>query len=218
MYFFICSKDQLNVFENENPGLEPIIKNLLRSYAGIYDQPVPVYEKAIASSLKLSPEELIKGLLQLHKYQIILYNPQKETPRIYFNMSRRKAADIRIDEEAYLFRKGQFVKRISGMLEYVGTNACRSQDIARYFGEKDAGICGVCDNCVKKAKLKLTASVFQDISGKLIEQTAIAPIDVKFLFDRFSDIASDDLRKVIDFMQAENKLVVDDDGFVVFLK
>ena len=172
----------------------------------------------IASFLKLTPEELIKGLFQLHKYQIIAYNPQKETPRIFFNMARRKAVDIRIDEEAYLFRKGQFVKRISGMLEYVGTKSCRSQAIARYFGEKDARDCGVCDNCVKKAKVKLTAAEFQSISRKLIEQTAIAPVDVKFLFDKFSDIESEDLKKVIDFMQAENRLVVDDDGFVIFLK
>jgi len=34
------------------------------------------------------------------------------------------------------------------------------------------------------------------------------------LFGQFADIHSDHLRKVIDFMQAENKLVVDEYGIV----
>jgi ATP-dependent DNA helicase RecQ len=214
--FFICSKEQLFVFENENPHLEPLIKTLLRSYAGIYDQSVPIYERTIASFLKLTYEDVVRGLYELHKYHIIDYNPQKETPRIFFNMARRKAVDINIDEEAYLFRKNQFVKRVTGMLEYVRTNNCRSRSIAGYFGEEDAEDCGCCDNCVKKSKGKLSNSDIQIISRKLIEKTAKEPIEAKFLFDRFPEIQSDHLKKVIDFMQAENKLVVDDDGFVIF--
>jgi ATP-dependent DNA helicase RecQ len=90
----------------------------------------------LASLLNWPLEQVLKGLHQLHRYQIVDYDPQKETPQVYYNKPRRKSADIQIDEKAYLFRKEQFVKRVQGILNYVQTKACRSISIAEYFGEK----------------------------------------------------------------------------------
>ena len=73
--------------------------------------------------LKWSLEQVLKGLYQLHKFQIVCYDPQKETPQIYYNQPRRKSGDIRIDEKMYLFRKDQFVKRVNGILAYVQTDS-----------------------------------------------------------------------------------------------
>ncbi len=212
--YFICNRDALTHFENENPGLDPLIKTLLRSYAGIYDQPVSIHEKTIASLLGWDLEKIIKGLYELHKFQIVHYNPQKDTPRIYYNIPRRKADDIRIDEKAYLFRKEQFINRVNGILTYVQTKKCRSVAIAEYFGEKDAENCGICDNCVKKEKEKLSPAEFEAICQKLREGTRLQSLKATDLFDLFADIHSEHLRKVIDSMQAENKLVVDKNGIV----
>jgi len=212
--YFIASKDQLNHFETMNPTLEPLIKTLLRTYAGIFDQPVAIYEKMLATLLKWEPEQVLKGLYQLHKFQIVSYDPQKETPQVYFNQPRRRPADIRIDEKMYAFRKNQYVKRADGIIEYVRTNRCRSTAIAEYFGEKDAENCGICDICVKREKAKLSPSEFESIYQKLKLGTQSKPLTARALFDLFSDIHSDHLHKVIDFMQAENKLVVDEEGIV----
>jgi len=212
--YFICDKEMLLRFETDYPELEPLIKTLLRTYAGIYDQPVAVNEKFLASLLGKTPEEIMKGLFQLHKYQIIEYNPQKETPQVYFSLARRKATDIRIDEKAYQFRKEQFVQRVKGMLQFVQTSGCRSTAIASYFGEKGSPDCGICDNCVKNEKKKLGSVDFEIIYNKLLEYSLREPITVPDLFDQFTDIHSEHLKKVIDFMQAENKLFVDADGFV----
>ncbi len=86
--------------------------------------------------------------------------------------------------------------------------------IAEYFGEKSAENCGICDNCVKKEKEKLSPAEFEAICQKLREATRAHSLTAIDLFDQFADIHSDHLRKVIDCMQAENKLVVDKDGFV----
>ena len=212
--YFVASKEQLTQFEKDNPILEPLIKTLLRSYAGIYDQPVAIYEKMLANLMKWELDQVLKGLYQLHKFQIVYYDPQKETPQIYFNQPRRKSADIRIDEKMYAFRKSQYVKRVHGILEYVRTSGCRSIAIAEYFGEKGAKNCGICDNCVKKEKEKLSPSEFESIYQKLKLGTQSEPLTPRALFDLFSDIHSDHLRKVIDFMQAENKLIVDEEGIV----
>jgi ATP-dependent DNA helicase RecQ len=212
--YFITSRERLTQFELENPLLEPLIKTLLRSYAGIYDQPVAIYEKMLANLLKWELEKVLKGLYQLHKFQIVNYDPQKETPQIYFNQPRRKSADIRIDEKMYTFRKSQYVNRVRGILEYVRASRCRSISISEYFGEKGANNCGICDNCVKKEKEKLSPSEFDSIYQKLKLGAQSGPVTARDLFDLFADIHSDHLRKVIDFMQAENKLVVDEEGIV----
>jgi ATP-dependent DNA helicase RecQ len=212
--YFVASRDQLIQFETENPAWEPLIKTLLRTYAGIFDQPVAIYEKMLATLLKWELEQVLKGLYQLHKFQIVFYDPQKETPQVYFNQPRRKSADIRIDEKAYAFRKSQYVKRVRGILEYVRTTGCRSMAIAEYFGEKGAEKCGICDNCVKKEKEKLSPSEFESIYQKLKLGTESGQLTARALFDQFADIHSDHLRKVIDFMQAENKLFVDEKGIV----
>ena len=212
--YFIASKEQLVQFETENPIWEPLVKILLRTYAGIFDQPVAIYEKMLATLLKWDLEQVLKGLYQLHKFQIVCYDPQKETPQVYFNQPRRKSTDIRIDEKMYAFRKDQYVKRVHGILEYVRTTGCRSMAIAEYFGEKSAENCGICDNCVKKEKEKLSPSEFEFIYQKLKLGTQSERLTARALFDLFSDIHSDHLRKVIDFMQAENKLIVDEEGIV----
>jgi ATP-dependent DNA helicase RecQ len=212
--YFTCTRDLLNQFEHENPVLDPLIKTLLRTYAGIYDQPVAIHEKMLASLLNWSLEQVMKGLFQLHRFQIVDYNPQKETPQVYFNLPRRKSADIRIDEKAYVFRKEQFTKRVRGILNYVQTGACRSLAIAEYFGEREAEDCRICDNCVKRENEKLSPAEFNAIYQKLREGAQQQSLTARALFDQFADIHSEHLRKVIDFMQAENKLVVDEEGIV----
>ena len=212
--YFVCQREELSQFENKNPALDTLIKILLRSYAGIYDQPVAIHEKMLASLLSWSLEQVMKGLFELNRFGIVEYHPQKETPQVYFNLPRRKSGDIRIDEKAYQFRKEQFVKRIRGILDYVQTKECRSVSIAAYFGEKTSENCNCCDNCVKKEKEKLSPAEFDTIYQKLRAGARQQPLTARALFDQFTDIHSEHLRKVIDFMQAENKLVVDEEGIV----
>ncbi len=171
-------------------------------------------KKVLASLMKISPEELGKGLNQLRSLEVVEYNPQKEIPQVYFNQPRRKSSDIRIDEKAYGFRKEQFVKRVQGILSYVRTKGCRSTAIAAYFGEEDAGKCGICDNCVKKEKEVLSDAEFESIYQKLREGTRLYALTAPALFDRFSDIHAEHLRKVIDFAVAENRMQVDEAGIV----
>ncbi len=212
--YFICEKEVLYAFENENPDLEPLIKVMLRTYSGIYDQPVSIREKQLAFLLKCPPEQVLHGLYQLQRFQLIEYIPQKEEPQIYFNQPRRKAADVQIDQKAYRFRKEQFIKRAKAMLGYMAIPDCRSSFIARYFGEASPEDCGICDRCLRNKQPRLSAGQFADIYKIVVERTRQRSIPAASLFDHFPEIHSDQLRKVIDFMQAENKLRVDPEGFV----
>jgi ATP-dependent DNA helicase RecQ len=212
--YFTSSRDELTQFENDHPRLDPLIKSLLRSYAGIFDQPVAIHEKMLASLLNWPLEQVLKGLYELHRFRIAKYNSQTETPRVYFNLPRRKQSDIRIDEKAYHFRKEQFIHRVNGIMDYVQTKTCRSASIAVYFGERAPESCGCCDNCVRIEKEKLSPAEFECIYQKLRAGARTQSLTPRALFDQFADIHSEHLRKVIDFMQAENKLIVDEEGIV----
>ncbi len=212
--YFICERESLRSFEKDHPELEPLIKILLRTYSGIYDQPVSIHERLLGSLLKWPLEQIMKGLNQLHRHQLIEYAPQKQEPEIYFNQPRRKATDVQIDQNAYRFRKEQFIKRVKAMLGYLSVNGCRSTFIARYFGEASPSDCGICDQCLRNKQPKLSAEDFRNIYKTVKERTHQQSIPAVSLFDHFTDIHADQLRKVIDFMQAENKLRVDLEGFV----
>jgi ATP-dependent DNA helicase RecQ len=214
MVLFLAEKEELYRFEQENPDLEPLIKIMLRTYSGIFDHPVPVHEKVVAGLLKRMPEETVRDLQRLHAYRILEYIPQKDNPQLFFSQPRRKAGDIRIDQQAYAFRKEQFLKRVKGMLGYLKAETCRSSLIARYFGEEDLAPCGICDNCLSAKSRPMSREQFENIHQQVTSAVATNTIGANELIDHFSGINREQLREVIDYLQSENKLTVDAQGRV----
>ena len=74
---FTCSKESLENFEQAYPVFEPLIKALLRSYQGIFDNRISVFEKRMAGICKLDIPTVQKQLQQLAVMGIIEYLPQK---------------------------------------------------------------------------------------------------------------------------------------------
>ncbi|MBS1597463.1 MAG: RecQ family ATP-dependent DNA helicase [Bacteroidetes bacterium] len=212
--FFTTNKEGLYDFEKVNPLLEPLIKTLLRTYSGIFDQPVHINEKVIAGLLHVDLDELVNQLKILHGRGVIEYIPQKDGPQLYISHARVKAEDLRINEVNYKKRKEQYKKRVGAALQYISTTDCRSQYIAKYFGEDDAKSCGVCDNCLKKKKTPLSNEEFNNIHQRVLKLIETSEIPASKLFQHLEGIQKDKLNQVINFLQAEKKLVVDEDGFV----
>ncbi len=212
---FTISKDALYEFEKENPSLEFCIKTLLRSYEGIYDQPTAISEKMIAGLMRKEPEEIKQQLLQLHQQNVINYQPQKDKPQLYLLLNRIKAEDIQINMPAFNARKEQFEKRVKQMIQYVKENtACRSYIIGTYFGDADMKNCGICDNCLKQKATALTKEDFESIHQRIVATLTNGPLDIKQLLAKLSGIKKEKAWKVLEFLQAENKIETDVAGNV----
>jgi ATP-dependent DNA helicase RecQ len=150
---FITGKEALADIEQAHPELQPLIDHLLRNYEGIFDQPVTVYEKNVAFALWKELPGIRAGLQQLQAWQVIDYTPQKESPQLYFFRDRPGAEDLYIDPIQYRLRKERYATRIRAMLGYLELRSgCRSQFLARYFGDQAAMDCGICDNCLRAKK------------------------------------------------------------------
>jgi ATP-dependent DNA helicase RecQ len=137
---FTVGKPQLVQFEKDNPKLEVLTQVLLRGYPGIFDQLVAVHERKIAWLLQKDEMALVNDLRSLHAFGIIEYIGQKDSPQLYCIQDRVRAEDMRINQTNYQKRKEQFEKRIENFLLYLKAEKdCRSQMIASYFGDADAG-------------------------------------------------------------------------------
>jgi ATP-dependent DNA helicase RecQ len=212
---FTSNKELLYEFENANPTLEPIIKALLRTYSGIFDQSVSIHEKTIAFLLKKDLKDIITDLKQLHALGVIKYIPQKDSPQLYFIQNRAKAEDLRINQINYQKRKDQYQQRIASMRDYTKQlDNCRSQLIANYFGDEHASPCGICDNCLRKKNGEISKEEFESIYQRIIQTIQTNTIDANDLLQKLPGINKEKAWKVINHLQGENKLVVDKSGNV----
>lgn len=212
---FITGKEWLYQFENDHPQLEPLIKTLLRTYEGIFDIPVNIHEKSIAFLLRKEEAAIVHELKILHGNAIIEYIPRKDSPQLYLMLNRAQAATLRFDMAGYEKRKQLFIERIKRMLEYIhGSKQCRSQYIAAYFGDHKTKPCGICDNCLQQKNHGLSAIEFENIAQSIFTVIHQQPVQSEGLLQQLPGIKKEKLWKVLDFLQTENRIFIDKEGFV----
>jgi len=212
---FITNKEALYDFERSHPELEPAIKALLRGYEGIFDFPTSISETALIRLLKKDVEEIKKDLYQLHQYGIIKYEPQKDSPQLFFPRHRVATDDLSVNLDLYHKRKDKFVARVKIIIQYVAEQVtCRSKMIGSYFGDNKLHNCKVCDNCLRQKKVHIDEKEFEKISNRIQTVLAPQPLPSKELMDQLGAIKKEKAWKVIEFLQAENKLEVDKAGWV----
>ncbi len=210
---FICGKEYLYQFEKDNPQLEPIIKSLLRAYEGIFDYPCSISENQLQRLLKKDKEMVRNELLQLHSCGIIKYQPQKDTPQLLFVRDRIKTDDLSIDTTAFNNRKKKFIGRIKTMNEYIKEESdCRGRFIASYFGDHNVKNCGVCDNCLNQKAIHISKEEFEMINHRIVDSVKNVSIHTKELLHQLNGIKKEKAWKVINFLQAENKIELDKTG------
>lgn len=165
---FITHKDELYK-QNHSPEQEKLIHILLRSYTGLFTDPVGINEETIRIRLHWTPEQVYEQLIGLAKEGIVRYIPRKKTPFLTFTLERETRNRVVVSKEAYDDRKERYVKRVKSMVDYAQEeNVCRSLMLLSYFGEKDGNSCGKCDVCLKRKEKELSKEEFQTIQ-KTIE-------------------------------------------------
>jgi ATP-dependent DNA helicase RecQ len=209
---FLANKDLLEAFEQMNPGTDQLVKTLLRSYGGIFVNPVAISEKQVAWTLKKDTEQVKTALSDLHRKGIIHYEPKKETPHIRFLQNRVKAEDLYIDAVAYLKRKAAFKKRVKAMTGYILDNGCRAKYIGRYFGDEKISGCGICDHCLAKKRTSLLAEEYRaiaDIMEKILSERSYNTME---LTEKITGFGKEKIWKVLEDWSAEEKIRLLPDG------
>jgi ATP-dependent DNA helicase RecQ len=212
---FTTDKDYLYEFERSNPTLEEVIKSLLRVYEGIFDYPATISETVLSGLLRIPAEEIKKQLLQLDQAGIIDYEQQKEGPQLLILRARIKKEDLQINMRSYELRKEKFSRRCRKMIAYAREKRiCRSQFIGKYFGDIALKPCGVCDNCLRMKAVSLSKEEFESLNHRILNTVKYEPLHTRDLLVKLSGIKKEKAWKVLEFLQSENKIDVDDKGWV----
>jgi ATP-dependent DNA helicase RecQ len=212
---FTCSKESLENFEEAYPAFEPLIKALLRSYQGIFDNRISIFEKRMAGICKQSIEAVQNQLQQLAAMGIIEYLPQKETPQIHFLVNRAPAAFLHIDQDLYLSKKEAFTTRINTLINFaINPACCRSVFIGNYFGDTDKSTCGICDYCLAQKKTKLETAAFTSIEQQLYASLTRSPSPIDQLLITLGKDKEEEIWEVIRFLESENRLILKEDGTI----
>ncbi len=143
-------------FQVQHPKYDPLIKTILRSYSGTFDEYVRFSETELARRANLDPEELKNQLVQLTKTGVLDYIAANSQPTLTFLQARVREEDLYISKELLEFRKMRFKIRAEAFRNFLcNPHQCRSIILLSYFGEKDLTRCGTCDYCRERNKLEL---------------------------------------------------------------
>jgi ATP-dependent DNA helicase RecQ len=213
----ICSRELLQEWEIKHPKEDTIIKSLLRSYSGIWDQPTSIYEFQLAKTLRVNENELKEGLRFLHQSGVIHYQPKKETPQICYLLPRTKAAELYISPERYGKRKKAYQKRIEAMASYLESKGkCRTKIICSYFGDDVKADCEICDYCVREKNQNVDQTSFEQISQQIktvVQSGAYLPQEI---LTQLSGFPKEKINLVLQHLIQEGNFIVKDNGKVFF--
>jgi len=204
---FTADRLLLDEFQQNHPPYEPIIKCLLRTYEGIYDNRVSVSEKQVARLAGMKEEIVKQQLQQLQAFGILDYLQQKETPQIHFLHNRASAKYLIINQKLYAQRKEEYTYRIAQMLQYLHLeNHCRSTFIGKYFGDDESNNCSMCDNCITQRNLHISEEEFNKITTHILQHIPLHGIDIKQLKTASAGINKNKFWKVLNYLQQERKI------------
>lgn len=183
-------------FEVANPKYELLLKTLLRSYSGLFENHVSFSEYLIAKRLKMDVKDLLIQLRYLDKIELIEYLPASDKPQITFLKERIPSDHLEISYESYGALKERQLKRSEAMVHYVQSDICRSIQLLEYFGEKGATECGKCDVCIRnKRKEKET----QELEEKLKTLIQSGKNDIDMILKELPII---DEEKILDILRS----------------
>ncbi len=212
---FTASKESLENFEQAYPAFEPLIKALLRTYQGIFDNRISVFEKRLGAICRLDVQGVQNQLQQLAAMGIIEYLPQKETPQIHFLVNRAPAAFLHIDQDLYRSKKEAFTTRINTLINFaINPGSCRSVFIGNYFGDTDKSTCGICDYCLAQKKIKLESAAFSSIEQQLYALLTTSPSPISQLLIAIGKDKEEEAWEVIRFLESENRLIMNENGTI----
>lgn len=214
---FTTDTHYLSQFEEMYPALEPVIKALLRTYPGIFNNRVSVYDQQLTRICRMNPDQIHTALKQLQALGIIEYLPKKETPQIHFILNRAPAKYLNIQHEQYLERKKLHLSRVNQMIGYAKDNKqCRSQFIGHYFGDVQAATCGVCDYCLHQKNKNLSSAQFNSIE-RIIRESPDGSIEINELLKASNYMNPTRIWEILNFLQAEAKIEISEEKMIRWL-
>jgi ATP-dependent DNA helicase RecQ len=204
--------NDLYKFQVANSRYDVLIKFLLRTYSGLFDDLVRINLPQIAKAFKAEANQVHLMLEALHKLEVIDYHPEKSKPQLTYLEERLPLSDLRISPEVYKNRREVAKNRVKTVIDYTTTaNKCRNQLLLAYFGENIGTRCGKCDVCLRRNNAALSELEF-DYAVEIIKPILIEKrlsLDELLHEVKFEDV--DNLLAAISWLRDNYKIKEDNE-------
>ncbi len=159
------NKEELYSFQIKFPKYEPVIKTLLRSYGGLFEDYVFINEKDLAYRVKTNATDLTEKLKYLDKTGLLSYVPQSVLPKLIFVQDRVNTKYLEFIPDNYKKLKQRYLERINAVIDYTKEDkVCRQVQLLMYFNEFNYSDCGHCDVCISKRPKD-----YEKVKAKMLE-------------------------------------------------
>jgi len=202
----IVRKDELYDYQLRNKSADKILKLILRSYHGAFNDFVGIHMSWMAKKLMMPREDLQKAFLKMQTNGIIEFRPEKDKPQLIFIQERVDPTNLTIDLQLFNFRKKRHLDRLQKTIAYCENTICRSQQLLSYFGETNSEKCGVCDVCLERNKVNLSKDEFKRFQTKILKQLEREPLAIKELVEAFAPKRHAQVLKTIEYLIDEGVL------------
>lgn len=150
---FTTDKDTLFRYLSENATLDQFVKVVIRTYGGLFEFETQINSYLLAKKLNVAESLVHLKLEKLAKDDIIAYQSADSDLELRFLVPREDDRTINRFSRTIIEQNEVKIDKVSKMLAYIENDkTCRSVQLLGYFGEKQKGVCGICDVCKQKAK------------------------------------------------------------------
>ena len=182
---------------------ENVFQAVLRIYPGLFSDYVTISEQRIASSIGTTELAVTTALVTLSHMHVIHYIPRRMTPYVYYPTSRELPRYLVIPTSVYEERRERCRERLDAMKRFAfDEETCRSRILLEYFGEENAGDCGMCDVCRGRRHTEHdsgdTAAMSYEIMTRLRQYGRVSSDSLIASFPTRRRLAVEVLRNLID--------------------
>ena len=140
----------------------------------------------------------------LHKQQVLMYEPVKDSPQIIFTLPRQHENKLPIDQQFLKQRKQLAESKAKSVNEYLQNKAqCRTQILLEYFGEQKEERCLVCDFCVEEKNKYHQDEEFVKMRSAILNELVQSEMEVEQVTQQLPKFHSskiiETIRVMIDF-------------------
>jgi len=165
---FCANHAEVLSYSSKNTSSNKIIKLILRSYGGVFENAKKIDEYILAKKLDTTSIKVINQLKKIKNDGLINYIPSTNDTFIKFLVPREDNRTINSIAKNIKQRIRIKLEKAKAVIKYIeNSNQCRSVLLLSYFNEYNSEQCGICDVCLTNKNTKTINS--NKLSNSILE-------------------------------------------------